>query len=76
MTYLLELRSDTGALVFAITRMPVQTLLKYLHDVFRGPSVTRSDVEEFLRILESKNERGKVFLTSLSSHLSPTSGLS
>lgn len=50
-----------GALVFTGTRVPVQTLLDYLNDGFTlsqflefFPSVARSDAEEFLRILESK----------------------
>jgi uncharacterized protein (DUF433 family) len=50
-----------GALVFTGTRVPVQTLLDYLNDGFTltqfleyFPSVSRSDAEEFLRILESK----------------------
>lgn len=50
-----------GALVFTGTRVPVQSLLDYLHDGFTlsrflefFPSVRRSDAEEFLRILENR----------------------
>jgi uncharacterized protein (DUF433 family) len=52
-----------GALVFTGTRVPVQTLLDYLNDGFTVaqfleffPSVTRSDAEDFLRMLENKPE--------------------
>jgi len=52
-----------GALVFAGTRVGVQTLLDYLNDGFTlaqfleyFPSVACSDAEEFLRILENKQE--------------------
>lgn len=52
-----------GALVFAGTRVPVQTLLDYLHDGFTldqfleyFPSVARSDAEAFLSMLEKKRE--------------------
>ncbi|MDA0765214.1 MAG: DUF433 domain-containing protein [Verrucomicrobia bacterium] len=48
-----------GALVFAGTRVPVQTLLDYLNDGFTVaefleffPSVTQADAEEFLGMLE------------------------
>jgi uncharacterized protein (DUF433 family) len=52
-----------GALVFAGTRVPVQTLLDYLNDGFTlaqflefFPSVARSDAEGFLRMLENKQK--------------------
>ena len=52
-----------GVLVFAGTRVTVQTLIDYLNDGFPlaqflefFPSVARSDAEEFLRMLESKEE--------------------
>jgi len=52
-----------GALVFAGTRVPVQTLLDYRNDGFTlarflefFPSVARSNAEEFLRMLENKQE--------------------
>lgn len=50
-----------GVLVFTGTRWPVQTLLDYLNDSFPVdefveffPSVTRSNAEEFLRMLEAR----------------------
>lgn len=52
-----------GALVFTGTRVPVQTLLDYLNDGFLlaqflefFPSVARTDAEEFLRMLGSKQK--------------------
>ncbi|MEM7697443.1 MAG: DUF433 domain-containing protein [Verrucomicrobiota bacterium] len=52
-----------GTLVFAGTRVPVQTLIDYLNDGFSldqfleyFPSVAQSDAEEFLRMLESKEK--------------------
>ena len=52
-----------GALVFAGTRVPVQTLVDYLNDGFTlnqflefFPSVARSDAEEFFRILGNQQK--------------------
>lgn len=50
-----------GVIVFAGTRVPVQSLLDYFNDGFTlteflefFPSVERSDAEEYLRILQSR----------------------
>ena len=52
-----------GTLVFRGTRVPVQTLLDYLQDGFSVeqfqeffPSVSRDDVEEFLRLVREQAE--------------------
>lgn len=52
-----------GTLVFAGTRVPVQTLLDYMNDGFSlaeflefFPSVEKTDAEEFLRLLEEPSE--------------------
>lgn len=52
-----------GALVFAGTRVPVQTLVDYLNEGFTVsrflkffPSVQRPDAEAFLRIFENRPE--------------------